>query len=218
MLRRTTVCLLLLSALIGQALADSDKGKHTALLKGIYQITHEAACTSSDQGFSDPPSLQALGNGGAVIDHATGTIMFDGRGNATEILHGISIVPQPVAALTPQPVSTTPSPVGTFALTCRYTYSGNTDKSFILSGSCTGTIPAGPFAGQTIDVSPVGGLGQLSESGTMFTISSVDPVQQTVMLTNGPQSSQTKRLCGASAVGIRVHTHGMIQPLGKQDD
>ena len=193
MSRRTALCLLLLPAAIGQALAAGpNAGNHNALLKGTYQIAYEIACVTSDQGFSDPPALQALGVGGPVIDHDTGTILFDGHGNATEIRHGISIVPQQIVAGS--------SAVSTYAITCRYNYTVNADKSFALSGSCSGMISGGP--GLTVDVSPAGGVGQLSESRTMFTISSVTPVRQLVRLGN---NTQTQRLCGASATGIRVH-------------
>ena len=194
MLCRAAVCVLLLAGVAGQALADANAGKRNALLKGFYRVTTEVACTTSDQGFGDPPGLQALGTGGPVIDHDTGTIFFDGQGNAIETRHGISISPQPVAAGS--------SPASTYQVTCRYTYSVNVDKSFTLSGSCTGTVTTGPAAGLTVDVSPAGGAGQLSESRTMFTVSGVEAVQQTLTLSNG---FHTKRLCGASTTGVRVH-------------
>src|SRR5262247_2970338 len=112
MLRRTALCLLLVPAAIGGAVAAGpNAGNHNALLKGTYQVMYEVACVTSDQGFSDPPALQALGVGGPVIDHDTGAILFDGRGNATELRHGISIVPQQIVAGS--------SLVSTYAITCR---------------------------------------------------------------------------------------------------
>jgi hypothetical protein len=148
-------------------------------------MTH-IACTSSDQGFADPPSLQALGSGESVIDHDVGTIFFDGHGSASETRRGISIFPQPVA-----PGS---FPSGTYEVTCRYAYSVRVDKSFTLDGSCTGTLPAGPAAGLTIEISPAGGTGQISESGAVFTVSGVEPVQQTLTLSNGFQTKQPSAL------------------------
>jgi hypothetical protein len=197
MLSRTIVCLLLCSCFAGSALADLDRRKppnRNALLKGPYRVMTHVACTSSDQGFADPPSLQALGFGEPVIDHDVGTIFFDGRGNASETRRGISVFPQPV----------TPGafPSGTYEVTCRYTYSVRADKSFTLDGSCAGRLPAGPAAGLTVNISPAGGSGQISESGAVFMISGVEPVQQTLTLSNG---FQTKRLCGASTTGIRLH-------------
>jgi len=194
---RTVACLLLCSGCAGYAVADSDEKKppnRNALLKGTYRVMTHIACTSSDQGFADPPSLQALGFGEPVIDNDTGTMFFDGRGNATETRRGISVFPQ---AVTPGSF-----PSGTYEVTCRYTYSVTADKSFALYGSCTGTLPAGPAAGLTVEISPAGGSGQISESGELFIVSGVDPVQQTLTLSNG---FQTKRLCGASTTGIRVH-------------
>ena len=194
---RTLACLLLFSS-AGYALADLDGKKlpnRNALLKGTYRVVTHIACTSSDQGFADPPSLQALGFGEPVIDNDVGTIFFDGHGNASETRRGISVFPKPV----------TPGefPIGTYEVTCRYTYAVRADKSFTLDGSCTGTLPAGPAAGLTLEISPAGGAGQISESGAVFMLSGVEPVQQTLTLSNG---FQTKRLCGASTTGIRVHS------------
>jgi hypothetical protein len=200
MLSRTIVCLVPCLGLAGYALADTDGEKspnRNALLKGRYRVITHIACTSSDQGFASPPSLQALGFGESVIDHDVGTIFFDGQGNASETRRGISVFPQ---AVTPGAF-----PSGTYEVTCRYTYSVRLDKSFTLEGSCTGALPAGPAAGLSVEISPAGGTGQISESGAAFIVGGVEPVQQTLKLSNG---FQTKRLCGASTTGIRLHRRG----------
>jgi hypothetical protein len=192
--------LLLLSGSIGLALAQEDvddPGDRNSLLKGTYQVTNHISCVDSQEGFDDPPTLQARGSGGTVIDTDSGAILFDGYGNATDVRRGITIFPGPVS-----PGS---FPSGTYEVTCRYTYSVNTDKSFTLNGSCNGTLPAGPAAGLTVDIPQAGASGQISESGDVYTASSVEPVQQLLTLSqNGVEVFRTWRLCGTSSIGIRV--------------
>lgn len=66
-------------------------------------------------------------------------------------------------------------------------------------------LPAGPLAGWTFVIPQVGASGQISESGQVFTVSGVEPVQQLLTLSGpGGETIQTQRLCGASGIGIRV--------------
>jgi hypothetical protein len=194
------MCFLVLSVsgLSSLALADSEgDANRSSLLKGRYQVTNHIVCVDSQDGFDDPPSLRARGSGGTVIDTDSGTIQFDGNGNAIEIRRGISIFPGPVS-----PGS---FPSGTYEVTCGYTYSVNRDRSFTLNGGCTGTLPAGPVAGLTVDTPQVGGVGQISDSGDMFTLHNVEPVQQLLTLSqDGVETFRTLRLCGSSGVGIRL--------------
>lgn len=199
MIFRILTSLLLLSGSIGLALAqrgEDGSGDRNSLLKGNYQVTNHISCVDSQEGFEDPPTLRARGFGGTVIDTSSGTIVFDGQGNATEVVRGITILPGPV--------SPDSFPIVTFELTCRYSYSVNTEKTFTLNGSCNGTLPAGPAAGLTVDVSR-GASGQISKSGDVYTASSVEPVQQLLTLSqNGVEVFRTLRLCGTSSIGIRV--------------
>lgn len=200
MIGRISMCFLVLSlsGLSGLALADSEENSNrNSLLKGRYQVTNHIVCVDSQRGFSDLPSLQAQGSGGTVIDTDSGAIQFDGNGNAIETRRGISIFPGPVS-----PGS---FPSGTYEVTCGYTYSVNRDKSFTINGSCTGTLPAGPLAGRTVDIPQIGAFGQISDSGNMFTLHNVEPVQQLLTLSQGGvETFRTFRLCGSLGFGVRV--------------
>lgn len=202
MIFRILMSLLLLSGSIVLALAQEDvddPGGQNSLLKGTYRTTNHISCVDSQEGFESPPSLKALGSGGTVIDTSSGVIVFDGQGNATEVVRGITIFPGPV--------SFGSFPSGTFEVTCRYSYSVNTEKTFTLNGSCNGTLPAGPAAGLTVDIPQVRVSGQISESGQGFTVSGVEPVQQLLTLSqNGVEVFRTWRLCGTSGIGIRLRS------------
>jgi hypothetical protein len=200
---RMSMCfsVVFLSGLTGLASADSEEDTNrNALLTGKYQVTNHIVCVDSQDGFDAPPTLQARGFGGTVIDTDSGAIVFDGNGNATETRRGISIFPGPVS-----PGS---FPSGTYEITCRYTYSISPDRSFTVNGSCTGTLPAGPLAGLTVDIPQVEGFGQISDRGNTFTLGNVEPVQQLLVLSqSGVETFRTLRLCGSSGIGIRVRDH-----------
>jgi len=203
MIIRITICTVVFLGAVGLAFADQN-----ALLKGTYSVTNSSTCNDSGPGidgegnfwpggFADG-TLEPLGFGATIIDHLSGSIVFDGKGRATEQLRVLSIFPGPVFPGVGAP--------GVSELTCDWDYSVNTQKTFILNGRCTGSVPSFPGGALIIDVFPVVATGQISESGAVFIASSVDPVRQTLVLTqNGNEFRRAERICADTRMGIRMH-------------
>lgn len=202
MIIRIAIVSVVLSSAMGFAFADQN-----ALLKGTYRVTNSSTCNDSAPGYDDqgnfwpggfaPGTLEPLGFGATIIDHFSGSIVFDGKGRATELVRVLSIFPGPVFPGTGAP--------GVSELTCEWSYSVNEGKSFILNGRFTGSVPSFPGGPLGIDLFPVVATGQITDSGAVFMASSVDPVRQTLVLTqNGSEFRRTERICAESRFGIRT--------------
>jgi len=181
-----------LSILFGSLAVAADARSDDAL-EGSFSFTATQTCTQSVGGFSPPPSLLSGGFGAAVIyDAWNGTIEFDGKGNATESGHGMTVFDGPIFPNNPA--------AGTFTSNCKSTYSMTGQLSFTMTGLCSGTIPDGPAAGQTYMVTGGQLDGQISRDGNMILLSSVDPVQSTIVLSGG---FNAQRFCIGTRTLIR---------------
>lgn len=180
MIIRITLAAFLLSILTGPVHADPN-----SRIKGTYNVASHVTCTQ------DAPAN--------IMDHFSGSITFDGNGNAIESVRVISIF----TALDVGP--------GLSELTCVHRYSVDKERSLLLNGSCTGVVTEGGGKGLRIELSPVLQTGQLSESGAVYTTSMVtsteDPQLQQFLRVTDPDGNvllETLRVCGGITVGIRM--------------
>ena len=182
------------SLVAGSAMADhEDLDRFDRTLKGTYRhMASSNGASAGAAGFTPFPSLQALGDGATGHVYFTGIIIYDGKGKATETLHGISLVDGPYAAGT--------FPVLTFEETCDWTYTVNHDKSFSREGSCKGKTTGGQFAGDTYTLSGLKYEGQIAVGGALLITYQVEPV--VTELSNG---FSIKQLGGIQGTEVRIH-------------
>ena len=188
------VCLL---GLASSALA----GDSVKPLKGIYRGTLHNTCMESPNGFADLPNQVFLGNGNRYADTYTSTAVFLGDGTMTESLHGTTSFLNGAGYLEAESI-------GTFIDdNCKYAVSMKANKSFTLAGSCTGTLPTGPGAGNNVVVADIDMEGQASEDGSVIIVGSSQPDANTLTLTNilfGNISYFAQRLCAVTGTYVRV--------------
>jgi hypothetical protein len=188
--------LCLASLLAGSAMAD-DHPRNPSILKGTYRHMVSGSCATSDAvdasgaGFTPFPFLQAIGSGSTGPGGFTGVITYDGKGNATETLHGIGLSDGPYGAGT--------FPVLTYEETCDWTYVVNRDFSFIRKGICHGKTTSGQFVGSPYTLSDIEWVGQIGIGGAVLITNSVEPVEQ--KLSNG---FLTKRICASQGTEVRI--------------
>jgi hypothetical protein len=182
-----------LSGSMAAAQAEDTEGG----LRGKFRFTANGACTESTGGFSPRPWLQPLGSVVVLHESYSGTMVFDGRGGATESVRGMTMFDGPFFPNN--------SAVGTFVSTCAFTYSMIDDLSFVLQGSCNGTLPDGAAAGQSFSLTGVRLVGQISRDGDMIVLSGGEPAEQEITLSGGYTA---KRYCIENATLLR----GLARP------
>lgn len=198
--KKLLLVLYVLSVFSG-SLAVAQDARSNDVLQGKFRFTATGACTESIGGFVPRPYLQPLGSTVVLQESYAGTIEFDGNGNATESLKGMTMFDGPFFPNN--------SAVGTFIGNCQFTYSMIDEQSFTMTGSCSGSLPDGPVGDpvnvQTYVLTGAGGVGQISRDGDMILISSVEPVLQHIELSGGYVAD---RFCINNATLIR----GMKRP------
>jgi hypothetical protein len=161
-------------------------------LKGRYRFTATATCTESVGGFTPRPGLQQLGGATTDQDTFTGTMTFDGRGGALETIKGMTMFYGPNFPGN--------SAVGTFDGLCSFKHEMTGEVSFSLAGTCSGTLPDGPSAGQTFTTTGIRLDGQVSRDKEVILITGATPAEQKIALSGGYVAN---RFCTSSATLVR---------------
>jgi len=186
-------------------------------LKGTYFLTGEQACLISSLGFTanlTPPngsvvSVQSSSTQGILKFKADGT----GTADITEVLivhPGASVVTIPLTP--PPPMLETLAPSLLFASSQKasfsFTYTVTDDGEFtFVPGTVDGTFLSGPFGpplNVTFTNNPPPLSGRIARNGTAITLTSTDPVVETVTLAP-PASQVLHRICHRERVLIPIH-------------
>jgi hypothetical protein len=179
-------------------------GELDALLHGTYQFTSSIACAQSIDGFnSESPELPALGSSpgdfagpSPVITYSTGTIVYDGAGNATHRSTDITVLPG---------VFVGQSPISAADVNCSLEYNVDSDRSFTQEGTCVVTLLRGGAAGQVIHLPVSKATGQMTPSRDVLIITAVVPEQQLLQFSFG---FSTWHICGSSTTAVRMPQGG----------
>ena len=186
----------------GSVLAQYPNGSPLPPLKGHYQISLNGTCIlASPPGFTAFPDLQPSPGAYSEVDqfYETGSITFDGVGQAISTHKGISIA-------TVAPAFNAPPYVVTYDQICRFGYVMKSISSFTLqNGSCSGTNTTGPTAfgvpGSTVKTTGLTYDGQIGALGSVLTYGATMPSQSTLEVSNG---FNVKQLCGTLVTAVRT--------------
>ncbi|HSS29516.1 MAG TPA: hypothetical protein VLL06_00710, partial [Nitrospiraceae bacterium] len=134
--------------------------------------------------------------------YETGSITFDGVGQAISTHKGLSIA-------SVAPAFNTPPYAVTYDQICRFTYVMKNLSSFTLhNGSCSGTNTTGPTAfgvpGSTAKLTGLTYEGQIGALGAVLTYGATMPSQSSLEVSNGFNATQ---LCGTVVTAVRT-IHG----------
>ena len=185
----------------GSALAQHSNGASHTYLKGHYQFSLNSTCilAANPPTFTARPDLQPTPGAYSEVDqnYETGSITFDGFGQATSTHKGLSIA-------SVAPAFNTPPYVVTYDQTCKFTYVMNSASSFTLHGHCSGTNTTGPIAfgvpGSTAEVTGLTYEGQISALGSVLTYSAPMPSKSSLVVSNGFNATQ---ICGTQVTAVR---------------
>jgi len=163
------------------------------ILNGKYAFSATGACIESTGGFTPRPNLEPLGATTVYNEYLTGTITFDGNGNALQSHSGMDMFDGPFFPFN--------MPVGTFVSNCTYSYAVNPDLSFTMEGACFSTLPDGPAQGQTATLTGIKLVGYVKRDGDIVLISGIEPSEQDLVLSGGYTA---KRLCSGSGTYFKA--------------
>jgi hypothetical protein len=186
----------------GSAMAQHPNGIPITLLKGQYQFNLNSTCilAATPPTFTAPPDLQPSPGAYSEVDQSyeTGSITFDGLGNATSTNTGLTIA-------SVAPAFNTPPYVVTYDQICRFRYVMKNISSFTLqNGSCSGTNTTGPTAfgvpGSTAKITGLTYEGHIGALGSVLTYGATMPSQSLLEVSNGFIATQ---LCGTQVTAVR---------------
>lgn len=185
----------------GSAMAQHPKEIPLTFLKGQYQFNLNSTCilAATPPTFTAPPDLQPSPGAYSEVDQSyeTGSITFDGLGNATSTNTGLTIA-------SVAPAWNTPPYVVTYDQTCVFTYVMKSFLRFTLQGSCSGTNTTGPNAfgvpGSTATLTGLTYEGQIGALGAVLTYNAPMPSQSSLVVSNGFNATQ---LCGTQVTAVR---------------
>jgi hypothetical protein len=184
-------CTFISCLIVGQAFAND--ARLMGILNGKYLFSANGACIESTGGFSPRPYLEPLGGTTVYNEYLTGTIAFDGNGNALQSHSGMDMFDGPYFPFN--------LPVGTFVSNCTYSYEVNPDLSFTMEGACISTLPDGPAQGQTATLTGIKLVGFVKRDGDIVLISGIEPSEQDLVLSGGYTA---KRLCSGSGTYFKA--------------
>lgn len=182
------VAVLVLITLPLQSMAQSQQGLNHRL-KGDYAFTLVRDCIQTAAGFAPPPALTLLSPGTTRGASIVGMITYNGDGTGTSISTTLQ-------------VNNTAISVSQSQSTCDITYAVNPDNSYTEQLTCSGTILAGPSAGQTFTITGSSRQGQIAQGGQALLIAGIETNVETVNLST---SGTRQRICGRSGHAIKVH-------------
>ena len=187
----------------GSVLAQHPNGIPLTPLKGHYHFSLNGTCilAASPPGFTALPDLQPSPGAYTEVDqlYETGSITFDGLGQAISTHKGLSIA-------SVAPAFNAPPYVVTYDQTCGFSYVMKSISSFTLqNGSCSGTNTTGPTAfgvpGSTAKITGLTYEGQIGALGSVLTYGTIMPSQSSLEVSNGFNATQ---LCGTLVTAVRT--------------
>ena len=187
------LCSIFIACPLSTAFADSQNLQE--LLRGTYHVTAVNSCVDAVSGFSDSPVLEVLDPDLGVsneIAHISGSITFDGVGNAVETS----------TAMFMNFVEGNVNPVGTVSNTCNYGYTVNSDRSFTLQGDCAGIIEEHIASGLTFLHTGFKKKGFIGSRAKILLVSMIEANEQELFVDG---SFATKRMCSRTETLMRVN-------------
>ena len=163
-------------------------------LKGNYDFTVHVSFATDVTGFDS--NLARLGGGTTNNGIASGTVQYNGDGTGSAAIQFLRV------NHTSNGVGQQPVEQG--ELTCTLTYTVDADHSFSVQETCTGTIIAGAFDGQTILASTITFRGKIAQGGDILLITDTVPDVETRTRTDGVNNFTTYSVGGRSGVAIKV--------------
>ena len=186
------LCSIVIAWPLSTAFADSKNLQK--LLRGTYHVTAVNSCVDAVGGFSDP-ELQVIDPSLGVsneIAHISGSITFDGVGNAVETS----------TAMFMSFVTTNVNSVGTVSNTCNYGYTVNSDRSFTLQGDCAGIIEEHIANGATFLITGFKKKGFIGSRAKILLVSMIEANEQELFVDG---VFATKRMCSRTETLMRVN-------------
>jgi hypothetical protein len=163
-------------------------------LKGDYAFTVHSSYATDGSGFDS--NLAHLSGGTSANGIATGIDHFngDGTGSAEIDFLGINHTSNGAGQ----------QPVEQNHVSCSFTYTVNADQSFNVNATCTGSIIAGAFAGQTISGQTITFNGRITQNGAMLLITDTVPDVESRTRTDGINTITAYTIVGRSGVAIKI--------------
>jgi len=161
------------------------------MLKGDYAITETLTCVNSSGGFNE--NLTRIGNGTSIIAHVGGFATFDGNGNGS--FDGSVLV------IDHANTGDGMAPVTPADITGTFTYTVNTDLSYIDNRLLTLIYTGGPNQGATRIISNLLVDGQVSTNGEMILLHDSKPNIEVITL---PNQSTVDRICSRTGTAMKI--------------
>jgi hypothetical protein len=157
------------------------------VLHGDYALAYSRVCSQSPNGFS----LQGLA--AAPATELTSAIemvqTYNGDGTSSAVGHALNIIN----------VGTNQNELD---FTCTGTYQVNNDGSFSEDLSCSGTVVAGPIAGQTFTQPGIRRTGHIGIFAQTLVISNTRSNLESITFSG--TGSPLARNCGRSGTAVRI--------------
>ncbi len=157
------------------------------VLHGDYALTFSRVCAQSPNGFS--PQGLALSPASELTSTIETIQTYNGDGTSSAVGHALNIINNATNQ-------------NELDFTCTGTYQVNADGSFSEDMSCSGTVVAGPIAGQTFTQNGIHRTGHIGILAQTLVIS--DTRSNFEFITFSGTNSPITRICGRSGTGVRV--------------